>query len=184
MGLTPEAYGRMLKHLLPPGKLWILTPDSWLSKWLTAIGDELVRASDRATDLLAESLPDTATEMVPDWERVLGLPDERVTEIPGTTAERRLAITQKFISKGGQNPAFFIALAAACGYTVTLSKFGGEVLRVGFRVSDRVYGDDYAYSFLVTVTAVAATALPEADFERVIRAATHSHIAVGFEYPP
>ncbi len=174
------AYVSMLAQLLPRGPVWLLETGSWINRTLNAFAAELERVVARGKNLISEADPRTANETIADWERVLSLPDEQVTEIPDSLAERRIAVTQKYVSRGGQSPAFFIRLALACGYTVTISKY--EVLRVGFRVSDRVYGDAFAYSFLMTVAEPTGPVLAQADFERVIRHATHSHATVVFEY--
>ncbi len=116
------------------------------------------------------------------------MPDDRVLEIPATLAERRIAVTQKYVSRGGQNVDFFIAVVEASGYeldpTEPITLFANDVLRVGFRVSDRVYGDAYAYAMQLNILAPIGTPMAEADFERVIRYVTHSHIEVIFNYLP
>ena len=86
MGLiqfTAEAYARMQKALLPPGRLWSLVPASLLTKAFLAAGDELARVSGRAADLVEESDPRTTTELIEDYERELAL------DATGTTQNRR-----------------------------------------------------------------------------------------------
>lgn len=73
MTFTAAAYARMQKALLPPGRLWRLTPTSVLSAILLAAGDELERVSGRARDLVEEADPRTTTELITDWERMLNL---------------------------------------------------------------------------------------------------------------
>ncbi len=175
--MNVDAYSRMLKTLLPRGRLWLLQVGSWVSKTALGAAEELARVDARGVDFLDEADPRTASETLADWERVLGLPDERVPEISTDPAERRVAITQKYTSLGGQNLVFWSTLTASCGYElVEVNNFGGAVLRVGFRVNDRVYGDAYAYSMELVVNPPEGAALSHADFERVIRHATHSHI--------
>lgn len=181
---TDSGYARQLKQLLPQGALWNLEPSSWISKVILAMSAEFAHIENRGRKLITESDPRTADETLEEWESFLSLPDERVTSVVDLTDdERRVAITQKYTSQGGQSDSFFIELAAACGYTVTVSNYNADLLRVGFRVGDRCYGLPFAYAILITVTAIAATALPQADFERVIRHEAHAHIEVGFDYP-
>lgn len=294
-------YLRQLKALLPPGVVFDREPDSVVTQTLEATADELARVGARGVDLIEESDPRTADETIGDWERILSLPDESVLAIPATLAERRIAVAQKYASRGGQNREFFIALAAACGYELAdvtlaiptfgdvnvshLSDVGGslaggvtyhykltalnafgetlvssegqiavpgatntnrveisgvqpvegatlyrlygrtsgnfrliyedaspafiddgsvtpvvsppaedtanflairryvpDILRAGFRVGDRVYGAEYAYAMELNVQPPVGTVLAQADFERVIRHATHSHIQVVFTY--
>jgi len=176
-------YGSQLAKLLPPGKLWFLETNSMLRNMLDAIGDELERVRLRGLDFIEETDPRTAYETLEDWEEMVSLPDEQVTAIPGTTSGRRVAITQKFVARGGQNYSFFETLSAACGYPLlSLDLFAESMLRVGFRCSDRAYGDAYAYTMQLNVAAPTAGALTHAEFEAVIRKATHSHIQVQFDY--
>lgn len=176
------SYARQLKQLLPRGAVWNLEAGSGVNKVLLAIADELARVDARGLNLIDEADPRTANETIADWERMLALPDDRVLVIPATLALRRIAVTQKFVSLGGQSVAFFTALALACGYVITITKFANSVLRVGFRVGARVYGVAYAYAMQINVAAPAGVAMAHADFERVIRHVTHSHIVVIFVY--
>ncbi len=182
----PEAYASQLLQLLPRGILWNTQADSKLRAVMLAIGDEFSRVDQRSLDLLEEMDPRTATETIEDWERILSLPDDRVLEIPATIEARRVAVTQKFVSLGGQSAAFFTALALACGYVLDpagpITKFANSVLRVGFLVGARVYGDAYAYSMQINISSTTGSALSNEDFERVIRHVVHSHIVVIFNY--
>lgn len=178
-----SVYARQLKHLLPPGTAFDLEPDSDVTKTLQATAVELWRVDRRGVQLIEESDPRTAFETITDWERMLSLPDELVIAIPATIEERRIAVTQKYVSRGGQNYTFFETLCAACGYTLTsIDRFANLVLRAGFRVSDRVYGATYAYAMRLNLVTPTGDALSQADFERVIRHATHSHITAFFTY--
>lgn len=183
IAFSHAAYVRMLKGLLPPGVLQRAEADAVLTATLEAIADELVRIDARGKALLAESDPRTATETLSDWERILSLPDERVTTIPGTTVGRRVAITQKLTGRGGQNYAFFEALCEACGYPlISITNFTDDVLRVDDRVDALLYGDVYACSIRFNLDTPTVGALPQADFERVIRHAVHAHVVSHFAY--
>lgn len=178
-----NTYASQLLKLLPPGLLWNVESDSKLRATMLGVGDEFTRVQLRGVNLIDESDPRTASETLEDWERMLGLPDEQVPVIPATFAERRIAITAKLVSRGGQNYAFFETLCAAAGYPLlSIDKFVGSVLRAGFRVGDRVYGDAYAYAIRITVGPATTGALTHAQFEAVIQHATHSHIVVIFVY--
>lgn len=181
IAFSHSAYVRMLKELLPPGVLQRVDGDAVLTAALAAIADELVRVDARSKALLQEADPRTATETLSDWERILSLPDERVTSIPGTIAGRRVAIVQKLTARGGQNYAFFAALSSACGYPlISITNYTDAVLRVNDRVNDRVFGAVYASSVLFTLAPATAGALPQADFQRVIRHAVHAHVLSHF----
>jgi uncharacterized protein YmfQ (DUF2313 family) len=174
---------RTLKQLLPPGLLWNLEPDSVLYRVLSALSDEFDRVMTRSADLIEETDPRTATETLPDWEGMLGLPDSAIISIPTSDAARRLAITQKLVRGGGQTAAFYVTLAAACGYTVTIDdSFAGHVLRVGFRVGDRSYGTAWAYVWQVSVQPPTDTALSHSELEAIINRAKPAHTTVIFNY--
>ena len=180
-----DKYTSQLKHLLPPGRLLDLSPGSVISRFLGGLAVELARVEARAADLVLETDPRSAVETLPEWERMLGLPDARVPVIPTGTAERQRAVTQKFANRGGQNDAFFAKLCADCGYTVggVGLHAGNGLHRVDDRIGARVYGSAWAYSMTIVLTNVADDAIPQADFERVVRHATQSHVVVVFEYP-
>lgn len=180
VAFSEDSYTRMLIGLLPKGKAFNTVAPT-LYKTLQAIAVELARIDARAKQLIEESDPRTASETLAEWEQMLGLPDDRVLEIPATDDERRLAITQKYVSLSeGQNYDFFELLLASCGYTLEgINLFANSVLRAGFRVGDRVYGEGYAYSMEVEYT-VGASVLDLATMKRVVQKATHSHIQVFF----
>lgn len=159
LGFSALAYARQLKELLPPGSVWLLLPGSWISRALLAIGTELARIDARALELLEEADPRTTTELLTDWERVLGLPDGCVLELADTTAERRNSVVAKLVARGGQSAAFYISIAAAMGVTATVSESYANVLRVGFRVGDRVYGLGEAFTWTVNTTGGVASGL-------------------------
>jgi len=78
----------MKRSLLPPGRAWTAAPGTFLYQLLLGTSDELSRVSDRAANLVEESDPRTAFELLPDYERVLKL------ALSGTTALRRIAATE------------------------------------------------------------------------------------------
>ncbi len=181
---TFTRFGSMLAKLLPPGVLWDLEAASPLRKMLMAMGDEFTRVEARAVDLLAESDPRTATETIADWERVMRLPDDQVTTIPGTLAGRRVAVAQKLVGRQGANYAFYATLAAACGYPlISITRYANAVTRSGIlRSGDHLSGVEWAYAITITVSPATAGALTHAQFEAVINRVTHSHIQVFFIY--
>jgi uncharacterized protein YmfQ (DUF2313 family) len=107
---------------MPPGAAWRLESDSVLSAFMLAVAEELARVDGRAEDLMRELDPRTTTELLPDWERVMGLPDPCVSAAQ-TIQERRAAIVAKLTTIGGQSRQFFIGLAAALGYVITITEF-------------------------------------------------------------
>jgi uncharacterized protein YmfQ (DUF2313 family) len=112
---TADQYRQQLKALLPPGRALSLDTTATLHRLLDAIAQEFARIEARARDLVVEAMPDTSIELLPDWERVLGLPDHCLPR-EDTEAARREAVLAKLAAQGGQSKAYFIELAASLGY--------------------------------------------------------------------
>jgi uncharacterized protein YmfQ (DUF2313 family) len=129
VGLTVDAYARQLKQLLPRGLLWRLDSDSWLSRLLLSVAEELARIDARGLDLVNEWDPSTAEECLEDWERVLGLPDT-CAPLADTVAGREAVAARKYVYQGGQSAAFFVALAASLGYTATVVETTANMWRM------------------------------------------------------
>lgn len=146
MGLSAEVYARQLQQLLPQGAAWDVQPGSRMAQLLLGIGEELARIDARAGSLVDEWDPRTTYELLVEWERMLGLPDPCVTG-EQTIAQRRAAVIAKYTSLGGQTPAYYIALAAALGYSVTITEF--TPYDIGDDVDAPIEGDAWAYAWQV-----------------------------------
>ncbi len=108
-------YQAQLRALLPLGPAWDpeLVPE--LETILSGVSRELARIDARAFDLINEMDPAGVSELVPDWERVMNLPDPCLGENPAFE-DRRLAVRQRLIAVGGQSRAYFIDIAIRQGY--------------------------------------------------------------------
>ena len=115
-------YLKLLQSLLPKGYAWNRDEDSDIGQFLYGEAGEFARVEGRAYDLLQERDTRYASELLIDHETDLGLPDECSPD-GQTIQERRLAAHTKLISLGGQNPAYFIELAEAYGWEVTIEEF-------------------------------------------------------------
>lgn len=122
MGLSALDYREQLQALLPPGGAWTRQPDAVLTRVLDAIAQEMARLDARAQILIDESDPRSTAELLADWERVAALPEPCLADIAQTSSERRAALHTKLTRLGGLSRAFFIAFAAAAGYTVTITE--------------------------------------------------------------
>lgn len=125
MGMTATDYLRQLQVLLPPGPAWPRSDDALLTRLLAALAAELARVDGRAQRVVEEADPRTVAELFVAWERVAGLPDACALAFGGeqTLAQRRAALIGRLITLGGQSPAYFIGLAAALGYAITITEF-------------------------------------------------------------
>jgi uncharacterized protein YmfQ (DUF2313 family) len=186
--MDANAYARMLKRLMPQGVLWDFSPESVISTAFLACGDEFARVEARGADLIEETDPRTATETLEDWERMLGLPDEDVVEFPATDAGRRLAIVAKFIRRGGQTPAYYLRLAAACGYdsdqNYVTEGYAATVARVNrTRCQEPIRNAPWAHVWEMTIEVPGlGTFLTQDELEAIIRRAAPAHTVVVFNY--
>lgn len=118
-----DDYAQALISLLPQGQAWPRDPGSTLIRAVTGLALYWGFVDGRAGDLLeTESDPRTTFELLPDWERAWGLPDPCYAE-PLTLHDRRVALLVRMTLLGGQSRQFFIDVAAALGYTITISEY-------------------------------------------------------------
>ena len=116
MAAKAEDYRRLLAALLPQGLIWPRDAESNLGRLLHSLAEELARIDARGGDLINEADPRTAFELLSQWEKVCGLPDE-CSALSETLAARRGAVLAKLTALGGQTPDYFIELAATLGYS-------------------------------------------------------------------
>lgn len=139
MRATDAEYLATLQELLPAGDAWPRDDDATLTKVLGGIAPSLARAHNRALELVEEADPRTTREMIGDWERCCGLPDECTPANATTLQERRAAVVAKLTHRGGQDGAYFLGLAEGLGYAVTIEEFRPFVCGLG-RCGDRLNG--------------------------------------------
>jgi uncharacterized protein YmfQ (DUF2313 family) len=121
-GLTEDEWTRMLLDLLPVGWAWPREPQTTLMRFWSAVAIEPTRIQGRDCDLLAQSYPCGATELLPEWEAAVGLPNECTELVQWTVAERQALVCAWLAMQGGQSPAYYVSLAALFGYTVTVGE--------------------------------------------------------------
>ena len=120
---TAEQYQAQLRSLLPSGPAWDPERVPELDEVLQGIAEELARLDARAADLLNEMDPAGVSELVPDWERVMNLPDPCLGLKP-LFGDRRIAVRERLTAVGGQNAAYFIEIAHSQGYpNATVTEF-------------------------------------------------------------
>lgn len=196
MGMTAAQHLQALQALLPPGSAWTRAEGAQLTALLAAWAEEFARLEARADQLVEEMDPRTALELLPDWERALGLPDECSPLAEGIPA-RREAATAKLTAEGGQRPADFIALAAGIGFTVAIEEFSS--FDAGDDAGMDLNGDPWRLTWRVRLDGLNELAFTEfvagslagepllnwgaADLECIIERAAPAHTVVLFAYP-
>lgn len=113
-----EDFAESFAGLLPRGAAWPRDPESVLMRLVLGLSENwATTVQGRARDLLyVESTPDTTTEMLEDWERALGLPEECYDEVPQTVEARRAIVIEKLTTIGAQSREYFIGIAQRLGH--------------------------------------------------------------------
>ena len=119
---SASEYLQLLRSLLPWGRAWNREEDSGLTEFLHAEADEFSRVDERSDDLLQERDTRYTSELLTDHELDLGLPDD-CTQLGETIQERRSIAHTQLITLGGQDKGYFIDLAAALGFTITITEY-------------------------------------------------------------
>ena len=146
---TAEDYKGLLQALLPPGQLWdaLREPGGLFDDLSAALAEEFARVDGRAAALVGETDPRSTSELLTEWEAFAGLPDPCVGD-PDNTAQRREALLARLTAVGGQSPQYFIDMAAALGYTVTITEFRPPLADQAV-VGDALTYGDWVYTFSV-----------------------------------
>lgn len=112
---TAAQYRQQLVDLLPSGPAWDLETVPELSQVLSGIAEELSRVDARAWALQNEMDPASVSELVPEWEKVMQLPDPCLGLSP-LYDDRRLAVRRRLLAVGNQRAAYYIDIARSQGY--------------------------------------------------------------------
>lgn len=115
-------YLRAFQALFPRGRVWPRDADAVQAQFLGALSPTYERQHLRANALLVDAFPATADELLPEWEETLGLPDPCAGPAP-TLQLRRSQVVARLTGRGGQSVAYFVAVAARLGYTITVTQF-------------------------------------------------------------
>ncbi len=145
--LTHDDFKAQLQNLLPAGPAWELEQSVVADGLLAAWAEEYARIQDDIDRLVDEADPRTTLELLTDYERVFGLPTPCMSGVDQTLQQRRNALVTQMISLGGQSRAYFIALAAAAGYTITITEFRPHTVMSPVNVP--IYGLEWAFIWQV-----------------------------------
>ncbi len=143
-------YANQMNQLMPVGLAWSRVRGSVNDRLLDGMAKEPARIEARAIYLaLKEFYAQSTRELLPEWEKEYGLPDECTTL--GVTYDERIEnLLRKIRTIGGQSIAYLIGVAAALGIDIIIDEF--RPFRVGVnRVGDRLYGREWLFVFRVTM---------------------------------
>lgn len=196
MSLYPvDDYARALSALLPPGLAWPRDANSTQYATLRALGGSFARSDSDAQTLLSSGFPSTALMMLTEWESTLGLPDDCAVGEVGSIGERQSAVVSKLVSTGGLNRTYYISVAAALGYEITINQFRPTMCGMSV-CGDPINGEEWPFTWQINVPgssvryAYAGTAFcgdslaswGNKQFECAITKIAPSHINIIFAY--
>ena len=108
----------------------VFVPDPGVSTWskiLSCLAAELARIERRAWDLWNESVSGNSTELLPEWEKMFGLPNHCTIAISDMTTRQRTVQTFQYRSLTTATTQFYIDYAASLGMGITLVKSPSSV---------------------------------------------------------
>jgi uncharacterized protein YmfQ (DUF2313 family) len=135
------------QNLLPPGMAWPRDADAVITKFLAALAQTDWRLASRGRALVVDAFPATTIELLPEWEASLGLPDPCAGPAP-SIVQREAQVVARLIASGGQSVPYFISVALALGYTVTVTEFATFRAGIG-HAGDPIYGADWAHAWQI-----------------------------------
>lgn len=151
---------------------------SLFGRILSCFAEELARVSADVTQLYNESVPGLSTQMLEDWERVLGTRTGCAADLEYTLAERRELVHKKFFGEyTTATVAYLESLAEPLGFTVTiteLSRYGSSCVCGVARTGANRVGGQGAYSVL-TITVHAGGSGDEDQLQCVINKHKPAH---------
>lgn len=146
-------YAQEFQAHLPSGAAWPRTAESVDAQWAQALTQEFERVGDRAEQLLLEMDPRTTVELLPDWERVTGLPEPGPEGLPTTLDGRRAAVVARLLARGGDGPSvpFLTDVIAALGYApgeITIRRFHRQAFTCESACTDNANEDELGWPYV------------------------------------
>ncbi|OQB05766.1 MAG: hypothetical protein BWY19_00791 [bacterium ADurb.Bin212] len=142
-----SSYIKMLLDLFPIGIAWPRDQDTDFYSTVDATAEEFTRLGLRSAELIRELDPRDSNESLPDWERMLGLPDECSRNVDDRTVQvRRDEILAKLTQVGSISKQYYIDIAAQLGFTISIREF--RPFQVGrSRAGDPLSNGDWIFAF-------------------------------------
>jgi uncharacterized protein YmfQ (DUF2313 family) len=148
---TPPAFGdadfsEATLRLAPRGPIWRRDGGSLFRTTMGALAPTYTRSTEAGAQVLVDASPATTRNLLNEWEASLGLPDPCTRSSP-TLDQRRAAVRAKFGARGSLTPAYFVALGAALGLTITIKEF--RPFKAGQPCGRPLYGPAWAFAWQV-----------------------------------
>jgi uncharacterized protein YmfQ (DUF2313 family) len=118
---TQQEHTDALAQYLPSGVAWISKniDGTDLRKLLLGLAGEILRSEQKINEISAEYFPQTTTQLLSEWEALLGIPDDCI-QLETTADARRKNILLKLNASFIGTSADFIYLASLMGYVIRI----------------------------------------------------------------
>jgi uncharacterized protein YmfQ (DUF2313 family) len=118
-----DDFANVLVRLQPRGRIWDNGPDSLMARLRVGQAALMAQFNGTLAQLTErESYPPTSELLLPAWEQAFGLPDP-CTPLNPTIQRRQQALAARVAAQGGLSIGDITAIAAALGYTITITEF-------------------------------------------------------------
>ncbi|WP_185731209.1 MULTISPECIES: putative phage tail protein [unclassified Burkholderia] len=169
-------HAELLALLLPPVSYDATQPN--ISASLAAEGKVLDDAQASGIASLDAMTPEGDVAMLPDWERVLSLPEPALG--PDQSDDVRLAMVLERLRETGEiDRDYFLFVALRLGFSASLTEF--HPYRIGTPIGQPLYGDDWMFVWRLTAPAQTPD-LPNALLESVLQRIKPAHTVLHFVY--
>lgn len=191
--LGSEAYTEQLHALLPRGRAWAREPGTGMAALIAAIAQRFAELDGVFSRLLEDIRPNTTVDLLPEWERLVGLPDD-CSALGAGLLQRRGAVLDKIVSQPNLNPSSYEALAAKMGAEITIAEH--DQARAGRIAGLDTTNGKWRFVWWVRIdndstrffTTLSDTETPLVDFDRNTElecrlrkaAPAHTHLVVGY----
>lgn len=118
---TPNEFRDLYRAYQPPGAALNRDDDTDLGRLWLAKAQKWARAEQLAEHMLDQADPTTATEMLPDWARALGIPGGCIESVESMD-ELRALVVGKWSDGGDQSRQAYIDLAARFGFEIAITE--------------------------------------------------------------
>lgn len=136
MAIGKEQFIQLIKSLLPQGHIWEAQKGSLFHKIICAMAVEFTRVELRKQALFKELNPTSTSEMIPEWEKLLGIPNKATGPISQLTYQARKKFIFTFYTMtGGSRAEYYKRVIKSFGFDVEIKEI--KNFRVGLsRVGD------------------------------------------------
>lgn len=145
-----DDYASQLISLLPRGLAWDSVGAGLFGELIYGMAAEYWRVSNQIVELENDTFPLNTTQLLPDWERVLGLPDSCYADVAQSTTERRAAVVTKLSTISEPSPTFFRRLALDFGYAIEVIEYSAAYVGRA-RIGDAIYSPGWGFTWAVRI---------------------------------